>query len=68
MNLAYLQPFEDGNKRTNRLGADIPLLLFNCAHLSLPTSAPVSFAADDYIFYAAQADGKDRMLIVNGGL
>jgi Fic family protein len=34
VNLAYLQPFEDGNKRTSRLGANIPLLLFNCAPLS----------------------------------
>jgi len=34
VNLAYLQPFEDGNKRTSRLSANIPLLLYNCAPLS----------------------------------
>jgi Fic family protein len=34
VNLAYLQPFEDGNKRTSRLGANVPLLLYNCAPLS----------------------------------
>jgi fido (protein-threonine AMPylation protein) len=34
VNLAYLQPFEDGNKRTSRLTANIPLLLYNCAPLS----------------------------------
>jgi hypothetical protein len=34
LNLAYLQPFEDGNKRTSRLGANLPLLLYNCAPLS----------------------------------
>ncbi|MGY8525939.1 Fic family protein [Paracidovorax citrulli] len=34
VNLAYLQPFEDGNKRTSRLGANIPLMLYNCAPLS----------------------------------
>jgi fido (protein-threonine AMPylation protein)/DNA-binding Lrp family transcriptional regulator len=34
VNLAYLQPFEDGNKRTGRLSANIPLLLYNCAPLS----------------------------------
>jgi fido (protein-threonine AMPylation protein) len=34
VNIAYLQPFEDGNKRTSRLSANIPLLLFNCAPLS----------------------------------
>ena len=27
MNLAYLQPFEDGNKRVSRLAANIPLVV-----------------------------------------
>jgi Fic family protein len=34
VNLAYLQPFEDGNKRTSRLTCNLPLLLYNCAPLS----------------------------------
>lgn len=34
VNLAYLQPFEDGNKRTSRLAANVPLLLYNCAPLA----------------------------------
>jgi hypothetical protein len=34
INIAYLQPFEDGNKRTSRLCANLPLLLQNCAPLS----------------------------------
>lgn len=34
VNVAYLQPFEDGNKRTSRLAANIPLMLYNCAPLS----------------------------------
>ncbi|KAG0163829.1 hypothetical protein DFQ28_007932 [Apophysomyces sp. BC1034] len=34
VNLAYLQPFEDGNKRTGRVAANIPLMLYNCAPLS----------------------------------
>ncbi|RZT29112.1 Fic family protein [Cupriavidus agavae] len=34
VNIAYLQPFEDGNKRTSRLSANIPLMLYNCAPLS----------------------------------
>ncbi|MDD3354590.1 Fic family protein [Zoogloea sp.] len=34
VNLAYLQPFEDGDKRTSRRCANLPLLLQNCAHLS----------------------------------
>lgn len=34
LNLAYLQPFADGNKRTSRLSANMPLMLYNCAPLS----------------------------------
>jgi fido (protein-threonine AMPylation protein) len=34
VHLAYLQPFEDGNKRVSRLAANIPLMVFNCAPLS----------------------------------
>jgi Fic family protein len=34
VNLAYLQPLEDGNKRTSRITSNLPLLLYNCAPLS----------------------------------
>lgn len=34
VNLAYIQPFVDGNKRTSRLASNMPLLLANCAPLS----------------------------------
>jgi Fic family protein len=34
VNVAYLQPFADGNQRTSRLSANMPLLLYNCAPLS----------------------------------
>lgn len=34
VNLAYLQPFEDGNKRVSRLAANIPLMLYNQSPLS----------------------------------
>jgi fido (protein-threonine AMPylation protein) len=34
LQVAYLQPFEDGNKRTSRLCANLPLMLSNCAPLS----------------------------------
>ncbi len=34
VNVAYLQPFADGNKRTSRLSVNMPLLLHNCAPLS----------------------------------
>lgn len=42
--LAYLQPFEDGNKRTSRLAANIPLMLFNCAPLSFLDVGPQDYA------------------------
>jgi len=34
VNIAYLQPFVDGNKRASRLAANMPFLLSNCAPLS----------------------------------
>lgn len=34
VNIAYLQPFEDGNKRASRLLANIPLMILNCSPLS----------------------------------
>ncbi len=43
LNVAYLQPFEDGNKRTSRLAANLPLLLHNCAPLSF-----LDVDVDDY--------------------
>ena len=44
VNLAYLQPFEDGNKRTSRLCANLPLLLGNCAPLSFLDVEPGDYA------------------------
>ena len=32
--IAYLQPFIDGNKRTSRIAANIPLTLYNCSPLA----------------------------------
>lgn len=43
VNLAYLQPFEDGNKRASRLSANIPLMLYNCAPLSFLEAAPADY-------------------------
>ncbi len=45
VNIAYLQPFEDGNKRTSRLAANIPLLLYNCAPLAFLDLDPDDYAA-----------------------
>jgi Fic family protein len=44
VNIAYLQPFEDGNKRTSRLCANLPLLLSNCAPLSFLDVEPGDYA------------------------
>lgn len=43
INLAYLQPFEDGNKRTSRLAANIPLMLYNCSPLSFLDVSPQDY-------------------------
>lgn len=44
VNIAYLQPFEDGNKRTSRLCANLPLMLTNCAPLSFLDVEPADYA------------------------
>lgn len=44
VNIAYLQPFEDGNKRTSRLSANLPLLLANCAPISFLDVEPGDYA------------------------
>lgn len=44
VNVAYLQPFEDGNKRTSRLAANIPFMLYNCAPLSFTDTDPQDYA------------------------
>lgn len=49
IHIAYLQPFEDGNKRTSRLCANLPLMLSNCA--------PLSFLDVDAADYALAVTG-----------
>jgi fido (protein-threonine AMPylation protein) len=44
INIAYLQPFEDGNKRTSRLSANLPLLMSNFAPLSFLDVEPEAYA------------------------
>ncbi|ANJ70981.1 Fic family protein [Ralstonia insidiosa] len=44
VNLAYLQPFDDGNNCTGRLVANIPLLLHGCAPLAF-----LGIDRDDYL-------------------
>jgi Fic/DOC family protein len=54
VNLAYLQPFEDGNKRTSRLSANLPLLLDNCAPLSFLDVDPADYAVAMLAVYERQ--------------
>jgi hypothetical protein len=42
--VAYLQIFQDGNKRTSRLCSNLPLLLSNCAPLSFLNVEPLDYA------------------------
>ena len=44
VNIAYLQPFVDGNKRTSRLAANMPYMLANCAPLSFQDVAQQDYA------------------------
>jgi len=44
VNVAYLQFFQDGNKRTSRLCSNLPLLLSNCAPLSFLNVEPRDYA------------------------
>lgn len=54
VNIAYLQPFEDGNKRTSRLCANLPLLLQNCAPLSFLDVEPADYALAVLAVYEQQ--------------
>ncbi|WP_354678549.1 Fic family protein [Cupriavidus plantarum] len=54
VNVAYLQPFEDGNKRTSRLAANIPLMLYNCAPLAFLDVDPSDYAQAMLGIYALQ--------------
>jgi hypothetical protein len=52
--LAYLQPFEDGNKRTSRLCANLPLLLQNRAPLSFLDVEQTDYALAILTIYEQQ--------------
>jgi len=49
--LAYIQPFEDGNKRTSRLSANAVLLAHKCAPLSYRSVSEVSYKEATLVFY-----------------
>jgi len=49
--LAYIQPFEDGNKRCSRLSANALLLSFDCAPLSYRSISEVAYREAMLTFY-----------------
>lgn len=51
LGLSYIQPFEDGNKRTARLLANAILLSYNCAPLSYRSVDEKEYRAATMVFY-----------------
>lgn len=49
--IAYIQPFEDGNKRTSRLSANSVLLAHGCAPLSYRSVDEISYKESMLVFY-----------------
>lgn len=82
VNLAYLQPFEDGNKRVSRLTANVPLMLYNQAPLSfldvdredyalammgVYESCDVSMAADLFDWTYRRSQAKYKVVLESSG-
>ena len=53
--ISYIQPFEDGNKRTARLMANALLLAYDCAPLSYRNVNEVSYRENILVFYEKQS-------------
>lgn len=51
LGIGYIQPFEDGNKRTSRLMADALLLAYACAPLSYRSINEEEYKAAMLVFY-----------------
>jgi len=51
LGISYIQPFEDGNKRTSRLMADALLLAHNCAPLSYRSIDEAEYREAMLVFY-----------------
>jgi Fic family protein len=49
--IAYIQPFEDGNKRCSRLSANAILIAFNCAPLSYRSISEIAYREAMLTFY-----------------
>ena len=51
LGISYIQPFEDGNKRTSRLMANAILLAYGCAPLSYQSVDKVDYREAMLVFY-----------------
>lgn len=51
MGISYIQPFEDGNKRTARLVANAILLAYDCAPLSYRSVDEIQYRESMLVFY-----------------
>jgi len=51
LGISYIQPFEDGNKRTSRLAADAVLMAHGCAPLSYRSVDEVAYREAMLVFY-----------------
>jgi len=51
LGISYIQPFEDGNKRTARLVANAILLAHNCAPLSYRSVDEINYRESILVFY-----------------
>lgn len=60
INLAYLQPSEASKKRTSRLAANIPLMLYSCSPLSFLDVAPRDYARNAWRVRIAECRARRR--------
>lgn len=51
LGISYIQPFEDGNKRTARLAANAVLLAYKCAPLSYRSIDESDYREASLVFY-----------------
>jgi fido (protein-threonine AMPylation protein) len=65
LGISYIQPFEDGNKRTSRLMANAILLAHHCAPLSYRSVDENEYREATLIFYELNAIGPFKKIFVD---
>ncbi|MBN1585634.1 Fic family protein [Candidatus Uhrbacteria bacterium] len=64
LGVSYIQPFEDGNKRTARLAANAVLLTHDCAPLSYRSVSLERYREASLTFHEINAIGPFRKIFV----